>query len=488
MKKILVIVVGLVVIGLFYLNGSINRRIGEGKALDRPPVALSQNDTQNSKWEQNYPYQYSSYIGALSEGSSSVEVKDELEANPELVVLWAGYGFSKDYNKPRGHGFAVVDTLNTLRTGAPKDPNTGPMPATCWSRKSPDVPRKMKEEGVAKFYEGKWARHGKDIVNPIGCADCHDAKSGKLAISRPALKEALERTGVDLSSASHQEMRSLVCAQCHVEYYFKKPGNYLTFPWDNGNLAEQVEEYYDKTEFKDWTHKVSKAPMLKAQHPGYELFKEGIHAKRGVSCADCHMPYKTLGGVKFSDHHVQSPMHNVANSCQQCHRQSEATLASNVMDMKVKYLDLKGLAEKELVQAHVEAGKAWELGAKKDLMNPALQDIRHAQWRWDYATAAHGAFFHAPQETMRTLGSSIKAAGDARRKLQRILINLGHQDEVPYPNIKTKAAAQKYIGLDMDKLKSEKKSFLNGLAKDWWDEAGTMDVDFRPRVEPFIER
>lgn len=488
MKNIAIGILTVSTVILFYLNGSINRRKGEGDSLNRPKIPLSQEDTQNSKWEQNYPYQYASYIGALSEGSSSLVIEDELESNPRLVVLWAGYGFSKDYNKARGHNLAVVDTLNSLRTGAPKDGNTGPMPATCWSCKSPDVPRKMKEEGTAAFYQGKWARHGQDVVNPIGCADCHDARDGRLRISRPALKEALERTGFNLADASHQEMRSLVCAQCHVEYYFKKPGAYLTFPWDKGTKAEQVEAYYDEAGFKDWTHKLSRAKMLKAQHPGYELFKEGIHGKRGVACADCHMPYRTLGGSKFSDHHVRSPLHNINGSCQQCHNQSEASLLENVNDLRAKYLELKLMAEKILVRAHVEAKKAWDLGASEDMMKDALSHIRSGQWLWDYATAAHGAFFHAPEETLRTLGSAIKVASDARYALQKVLWTLGYKDEIPYPPISTKVDAQAYVGLDMDELRSEKKEFLNTLVREWWDNAGTMDTDLRPMFEDYLKR
>ena len=57
--------------------------------------------------------------------------------------------------------------------------------------------------------------------------------------------------------------------------------------------AENIEEYYDEKEFKDWVHPISKAKMIKAQHPDYETYTTGIHAKKGVSCADCHMPYKT---------------------------------------------------------------------------------------------------------------------------------------------------------------------------------------------------
>jgi len=125
-----------------------------------------------------------------------------------------------------------------------------------------------------------------------------------LKISRPALVEAFERQGKKMEDFSRQEMRSLVCAQCHVEYYFKKESNYLTFPWDKGFSADDMEKYYDEIEFTDWTHKLSKAPMLKAQHPDYELFMTGIHAIRGVSCSDCHMPYKSEGGVKYTDHHI----------------------------------------------------------------------------------------------------------------------------------------------------------------------------------------
>ena len=153
----------------------------------------------------------------------------------------------------------------------------------------------------SEYYDNKWVEVGQEFVNPIGCQDCHDPKTMSLRITRPALIEAFERQGKNIKEFSHQEMRSLVCAQCHVEYYFKKPGNYLTFPWDKGFSADDMEAYFDEIEFSDWTHKLSRAPMLKAQHPDYELFMTGVHAERGVSCSDCHMPYKMEGGVKFTE-------------------------------------------------------------------------------------------------------------------------------------------------------------------------------------------
>ncbi len=404
------------------------------------------------------------------------------------MALWAGYGFSKDYNKPRGHAFAVVDTVNSLRTGAPKDKNTGPMPATCMTCKSPDVPRLMKEKGIADFYEGKWARHVENVVNPIGCADCHNSSTMALQISRPALIEAMERRGQKIEDATHQEMRSLVCAQCHVEYYFKKPGNYLTFPWDKGMSADEMEEYYDKASFKDWTHKISKAPMLKAQHPGYELFAHGIHGKRNVACADCHMPYKTEGGVKFSDHHVRSPLQNVSNSCQQCHRISEAELLENVAQLKTKVEDLKKITEKELIRAHFEAKKAWDLGASEGQMKLALTHIRHAQWRWDFATASHGAYFHAPEEVLRVLGTAIHRAGEARRELAKVLFSKGFSGKVAIPDLSTKKKAQLAVGLDMKKLNSDKKAFTMSELKTWWEKSSVRDEEMMKIMNDELRR
>ena len=465
------------------LASSIVQRKFETKIIQSPSASIPQFETRNSQWGKPYPHQWDSYMEAMQEGDVSTLVTDELAINPKLVVLWAGYGFSKDYNKPRGHNYSVVDTVNSLRTGHPKDENTGPMPATCMTCKSPDVPRLMDKEGVSGFYKGKWARHVKEVVNPTGCGDCHNSETMALQITRPALVEALERQGKKITDASHQEMRSLVCAQCHVEYYFQKDGAYLTFPWDKGTTAEDMEAYYDNIAFSDWTHSVSKAPMLKAQHPGYEIFAHGIHGKRNVACADCHMPYKTVGGTKFSDHHLQSPLQNVANACQQCHRTSEAELLQNVADLKRKVEDLKALSEEEIVRTHFEAKKAWDLGATEEEMGPALQLIRHAQWRWDFAVAAHGAYFHAPEEVLRTLGTAIHKAGQARSLLQKILYSKGFTEEVEIPDISTKAKAQAVIGLDEPELRRKKVEFINSIAKPWWKESPVRDQAFMEIIE-----
>jgi nitrite reductase (cytochrome c-552) len=296
-----------------------------------------------------------------------------------------------------------------------------------------------------------------------------------LIITRPALVEAFERQGKDIKKATHQEMRSLVCAQCHVEYYFDKKKvegtAYLVFPWDKGFTAEDIEAYYDNYEFTDWVHSISKAPMLKAQHPEYETFMMGIHGQRGVSCADCHMPYKSEGGQKFTDHHIQSPLNNIANSCQVCHREEAATLIANVYERQDKIIENRDKLEVLLVRAHVEAGKAWELGATEIEMKEILKDIRKAQWRWDFVAASHGASFHAPLEMGRVLGAGLTYAQEARIKLARLLVKKGFDGEVSYPDISTKAKAQKYIGLDMVKLNAEKEIFKKTTLVNWLNQA-----------------
>ncbi|GJQ62431.1 MAG: cytochrome c-552 [Melioribacteraceae bacterium] len=425
-------------------------------------------EARNEVWGANFPREYETYMKTLDTDFASnhggAKMIDYLEKYPELVVMWAGYGFSKDYNQGRGHAYAIEDIRNTLRTGGNE---VSPMPATCWTCKSPDVPRVMEEIGVAEFYEGKWIDKGHDVVNPIGCQDCHDNETMALKISRPALVEAFERQGKDMSQFSRNEMRSLVCAQCHVEYYFKGDGKYLTFPWDKGFSADAMEEYYDEMEFKDWTHKLSKTPMLKAQHPDYELFMTGIHAKRGVSCADCHMPYKTEGGVKFTDHHIQSPLNNIENSCQVCHRENARTLIQDVYDRQDRLEELRRLTEKALAAAHLEAKMAWDNGATEEEMKPVLTLIRHAQWRWDWVAAANGLGFHAPVEALRVIGTSLDKAGKARKEIALILVKLGVDYPVKLPDISTKEKAQAVIGLDMDFLNKDKQDFLKTTAVEW---------------------
>jgi nitrite reductase (cytochrome c-552) len=479
------VVTVVVVFFIGLLASSIMERRAEAVFAYTPQVEHSQWEPRNEVWGENFPRQYERFLATADTSFHSKyngnAFVDMLEEDPRMVVLWAGYGFSKEYNQGRGHYYAIEDIREILRTGAPIDGKESPMPNTCWTCKSPDVPRVMNEVGVAEFYKGSWETRGHQIVNPIGCADCHDADNMNLRITRPALVEAFQRRGKDIEKATHQEMRMLVCAQCHVEYYFKGDGKYLTFPWDKGQTVEDMEAYYDEYQFADWTHAISKAPMLKAQHPDYEIFMTGIHGQRGLACADCHMPYRNEGGQKFTDHKIVSPLANVANTCQVCHREETEELVKNVYERQDKIKSSRDQLETLLVQAHVEAGKAWDLGATDQEMKAPLDDIRKAQWRWDFVAASHGASFHSPIESARILADGINIAQEARLKLARILAAKGFNEQVPYPDIETKAKAQEYVGLDMDKLNSEKERFMKEVVPRWIKKAEEREKTYKTK-------
>lgn len=426
--------------------------------------------SQNEKFAQDFPREYETW--AMTEDTTfesefnGSAAKDALEQHPAMVINWAGYAFSRDYNTPRGHHHCIDDLREILRTGAPNTDEKEMQPGTCWTCKGPDVPRLMREKGLDNYYSAKWSDWGSEVVNSVGCSDCHDARTMDLKISRPALVEAFARQGKDIKKATHQEMRSLVCAQCHVEYYFAGDKKHLTFPWDKGFTCEDMEAYYDSVQFKDFEHKISRAPILKAQHPGYETSMMGIHAQRGVSCADCHMPYMSEGGVKFSDHHVMSPLAHIDRTCQTCHRQDAETLRQNVYDRQRKVADVRNQVETALATAHLEAGFAWEKGATEAEMKPILQLLRKSQWRWDFAVASHGAAFHATAEVLRLLGGSLNFAQEARLATAKVLAKHGVTD-IPAFDFSTKEKAQKLIGLDMQKLRAQKKNFLDTMVPKW---------------------
>jgi len=468
-----------VTVGIVFLLGmlasSIIERRAEAAFAYSPQIKFSQFEPRNEVWGDLFPREYNSYMKTADtsfrskyNGNASI---DMLEESPRMVILWAGYPFSKDYAQARGHYYAVDDIRNTLRTGAPSADQPSPLPNTCWTCKSPDVPRLMNEMGVAEFYSGTWDTRGPEIINHIGCGDCHDSETMNLHISRPALIEAFNSMGKDVENASHQEMRTLVCAQCHVEYYFNKKitegVNYLVFPWKNGTTLENMETYYDSIGFSDWTHSLSRAPMLKAQHSDYEVYLTGTHASRGVSCADCHMPFISEGGQKFTSHHIQSPLNNISNSCQVCHREETERLILDVYSRQDKIIENRNILETLLVRSHLEAKTAWDKGATEAEMKEILTDIRHAQWRWDFAAAGHGNSFHSPVETGRIISGGISIAQDARIKLARLLASKGYNEEIPYPDISTKLKAQEFIGLDVKRLNEEKSVFLETVVPDW---------------------
>jgi nitrite reductase (cytochrome c-552) len=179
------------------------------------------------------------------------------------------------------------------------------------------------------------------------------------------------------------------------------------------------------------------------------------------------MPYISEGGVKYSNHHIQSPLASISNTCQVCHRESEDDLRNAVYERQRSANEIRNLVEKELSTAHIEAQFAWEKGANEIQMKPVLDMLRQSQWRWDYVVASHGSSFHSPVEYQRIMSHSLDRAHKARFEVAKVLAQLGYTDDVPMPDISTKAKAQAYIGLDMDKERADKKVFLETVVPEW---------------------
>jgi nitrite reductase (cytochrome c-552) len=211
--------------------------------------------------------------------------------------------------------------------------------------------------------------------------------------------------------ASRGELRSFVCGQCHVEYYCasKMP---LTFPWGKGLRADDVEATWDATKFPDgkrfydYAHAETGAEVLKAQHPEFELWSQGIHARSGVSCADCHMPYMRDGATKISDHWVRSPLLNVNRACQVCHHFSEEEMKARVDSIQSRNQELLQRAAAALVDLLDAIVAAKAAGATDEQLHAARELQRKAQWRIDFIAAENSMGFHAPQEAARVLGEA----------------------------------------------------------------------------------
>jgi nitrite reductase (cytochrome c-552) len=291
-------------------------------------VTIAANELDPAVWGQNFPREYDTFMKTKDDTIStpyggSVPFS-KLDKYPILKRVWAGYAFSVEYNKARGHYYALEDQKKTKRQDFVKQPGA------CANCHSAEAPQLIEQMGWEKFNSTPYKEISSTLHTSTSCADCHDPETMELRITRPAFKNAMAERGIDLSKATRQEMRTYVCAQCHVEYYFKGDQKILTFPWDKGLRIDDIIAYYDEQGFKDWTHGETGAPMLKAQHPEFETFSTSVHYASGVACADCHMPYIRDGAVKVSDHWLRSPLTNVNQACGTCHKQDEQTLKNRI--------------------------------------------------------------------------------------------------------------------------------------------------------------
>ncbi len=424
----IILVAGLGTIIILALLINIFTRKQEARVPFQRVVEVDEDTIDPAIWGANWPRQYESYKRTVDYertrygGSDAIPVQ-KLDVYPWLRTMWSGYAFALDYREARGHAYMLWDQDHTERVAQ------RPQPGACLHCHSSILPayRYAGEgdvmEGFRRVNAMSWsdARHMTDdegqplIEHPVSCVDCHDPDTLRLRITRPAFIEGIAAykasQGIgdyDVNrDASHHEMRSFACAQCHVEYYFAEPDNQLVYPWHDGLLVEEMEAYFDRIGHADWTHGITGAPMLKAQHPEFELWSQGTHAAAGVSCADCHMPYRRVGAMKVSDHHVRSPLLDVAASCQTCHNVPEEELLSRahtIQDRTHGLILRAGEALADMIEAIVEAKEA---GGTEEQLAPLRELHRKAQWRLDFVFSENSHGFHAPQESARILAESI---------------------------------------------------------------------------------
>jgi nitrite reductase (cytochrome c-552) len=515
-------VFALVAVGVAALLVNIAERKQEAKHAVVKLVEVTENDVDPTKWGTNWPREFDGYKrtsepthtkygGGVGSGEGQPPPQKSAR-DPWLKRVFAGYLFAVDYRDRRGHGFALFDQENTKRNIEAENKQSG----NCMHCHASIMPlyRKLGKEaapqateaeqiqaGLVKVSElGYWDAHrqlealGGGKAHPVSCVDCHDPQSMEIRITRPAFITGMQKLAASSGAVPHlpsverwrtgnrakpydpnldgtrQEKRSYVCGQCHVEYFCGK-GMTIFFPWGEGLKVEEQEKLYNGmqvkgTRFKDWTHAETGMEVLKAQHPEFEVWSMGIHARSGVACADCHMPYKREGAQKISEHWVRSPLLSPSRSCAGCHPYSDDELKARVEGIQDRHFALMtraGLAAVDMIDAivavrkpydekHREAATAKAKGAlekqeafqklakeeqdkklgaetKANLLtawrevvakDPAIKELeelqRASQWRLDFVAAENSMGFHAPQELARILGESIDLSRQAQLK------------------------------------------------------------------------
>jgi nitrite reductase (cytochrome c-552) len=519
-------VFALVAVGAAALLVNIAERKQEARSTYVRLVEVTENDTDPAKWGTNFPREFDGYkrtseptstkYGGGSGGAEGALPPQKSARDPWLTRVFAGYLFAVDYRDRRGHGFALIDQEHTKRNLPAEAKQSGnclhchasimPLYKKLGKEAAPQASEaEQVQAGLVKVGElGYWEAHqqlealGGGKAHPVSCVDCHEPQSMEIRVTRPAFLTAMQKLAAGPGAVPHlpsverwrkgdrarpydpnldgtrQEKRSFVCGQCHVEYFCGK-GQTIFFPWAEGLKVEEMEHLYDGLEvkgkrFKDWTHAETGMEVLKAQHPEFEMWSQGIHARSGVACADCHMPYKREGAQKVSEHWVRSPLLSPNRACAGCHpygdeelkgrveaiqdrhfalltragnaavsmldaivavrrpyderhREAAAAKAKATLEPQEAFqkLDAEGQAKKLAAETKANLLSAWREVVEKD---PAIKELgelqRAAQWRLDMVAAENSMGFHAPQEMARLLGESIDLSRQAEIKAGRL--------------------------------------------------------------------
>jgi nitrite reductase (cytochrome c-552) len=470
---IVVAVAGLATTGITALLVNIFQHKQEARNPFYRVVDLDDRTTDPEVWGKNFPLQYDGYKSTVDQvrtrygGSEavprtptaadprSVVSQSKLEADPRLKIIWAGYAFAKDFREERGHAYMLDDQTYTERQVVVKQPGTcmhchGSVYVPYLDLGGGDL-----IAGFEKMNQMPYAEARKLVDHPVACIDCHDPKTMQLRITRPgfiegmkALKASQGVADYDVNKmATRQEMRAFVCGQCHVEYYFKGPEKRLVYPWQKGLGVDSIMAYYDEVGHKDWVHAETGAPVLKAQHPEFEMWNMGIHARSGVACADCHMPYKRVGAMKISDHHVRSPLLNINAACQTCHKWSEEELKGRVETIQNRTFEMRNWAMDALVALIHDLSAAKAAGRSDEDLASARHFQREAQFRLDFVEAENSTGFHAPQEAARILAEAIDLARQGQLALRGAAGSASASESAPAPPTNLMAASPAHASM-----------------------------------------
>ncbi len=413
------------------------------------PVKISDGEMDPGVWGKAYPDEYELWkrTGEPTPADKSKYKKgydadkvvyDKLAEFPYMALLFNGWGFGVEYNEPRGHLFMVKDQLEV-------DPSRVKAGGVCLSCKSPYAAGLEKSMG-RDYYSGPY----KEVLGRIpekhrqlgaACIDCHDNKDMSLKISRQfTLGAALKDMGVEEDKLTRQEMRTAVCAQCHVTYVVGKDKDMKSvsvfFPWQGSkwggiSIENIIKKIRSDPSYGEWKQNVTGFKLAFIRHPEFEMLSNNsVHWKAGASCADCHMPYTKIGVSKVSNHRVMSPLKNGMRPCMQCHTETAEWLTQQVtaiQDRTAAQMIRSGYATATVAKLFEMTHKAKEAGKKIDqgLYDKAKDYYEEAFYRSVFVGAENSVGFHNPTEAMRILADSTAFATKAEALLRQALTVAG---------------------------------------------------------------
>ena len=397
-------------------------------------------------WGQAYPLEYDSWLKTKEANPPGSKYRkgwlggdkfDKLSEYPFMALLFNGWGFGVEYNEIRGHWYMLIDQLEI-------DPSRLKAGGVCLTCKTPFAPKLKQELGLSYFKDPYTDVHAKIPAKfqreGVMCIDCHDNKTMDLTLSRWTLQKALKDMGKDPATASRQEKRSLVCAQCHVTYVIKKDKDMKSidvfFPWQGSkegdiSIENIIKVIKSDPSYLEWKQNVSGFKLGFSRHPEYELYsRNSTHWNANVACADCHMQFMRVGVNKISNHNLGSPLWQGLVSCQQCHTETADWLKARVLaiqDRTTSLLNRAGYATAVAAKLFEAVHKAQADGKNidKNLYDQAKDFYLEAFYRINYIGAENSVGFHNPTEAARICGDSVAFGEKSAALLRQALAQAG---------------------------------------------------------------